>query len=159
MGCYTAGRSYQWGDRTEVETRGWLVVVGEAECVYTGLHSTVCPQEEGGGRGSRGRDEEFTRHHQLPLIPLKARRAPEVIDWRPVFTRTIAHLVGVHSQIRHHLEDAFFFDTRLGYSSPVSHGCKPWGSFAESIREAMIREIHGNPEIGIRYGLSEDDTS
>ena len=62
-------------------------------------------------------DEDFARHHQFPLIPLKKPRTllVEVIDRRPIVSGMITHLVHAKLQIRHHMEDAFFFVTRLGH--------------------------------------------
>ena len=60
-------------------------------------------------------DEDFARHHQFPLIPLKTPRVLEVIDRRPMASGMITHLLRAKLQIRHHVEDAFFFVTRLGH--------------------------------------------
>ena len=42
-------------------------------------------------------------------------RTLEVIDRRLIASGMITHLVGPKLQIRHHVEDAFFFVTRLGH--------------------------------------------
>ena len=60
-------------------------------------------------------DEDFARHHQFPLIPLKQPRTLAVIDRRPIASGMITHLIRAKLQIRHHVEDAFFFVTRLGH--------------------------------------------
>ena len=68
-----------------------------------------------GATGFAFMDEDFARRHQFPLIPLKQPRTLEVIDGRPIASRMITHLVRAKLQIRHHVEDAFFFVTRLGH--------------------------------------------
>ena len=79
---------------------------------------------DNGPTGFAFMDEDFARHHQFPLIPLKQPRTLEVIDGRPNASGMITHLICAKLQIRHHVEDAFFFVTRLGHY-PVIHGI-PW---------------------------------
>ena len=69
-------------------------------------------------------DEDFARRQQFPLIPLKTPRVLEVIDGRPIASAMITHLVRAKLQIRHHVEDAFIFVTRLGHY-PLVLGI-PW---------------------------------
>ena len=69
-------------------------------------------------------DQDFARRHQCPLIPLKKPCALEVIDGRPIASCMITHLARTKLQIRHHVEDAFFFVTRLGHY-PLVLGI-PW---------------------------------
>ena len=69
-------------------------------------------------------DKDFARRHQFPLIPLKKPRTLEVIDGRPIASGMITHLVCTKLQIRHHVEDTFFFVTRLGHY-PLVLGI-PW---------------------------------
>ena len=69
------------------------------------LHSLI----DNGTTGFAFMDVDFARHHQFPLIPLKTPRALEVIDGRPIASGMITHLVRTKLQIRHHVEDAFFF--------------------------------------------------
>ena len=70
---------------------------------------------DNGATGFAFMDEDFARRHQFPLIPLKTPHALEVIDRRPIASGMITHLVRAKHQIRHHVEDAFFFVTRLGH--------------------------------------------
>ena len=70
---------------------------------------------DNGATGFAFMDEDFARRHQFPLIPLKKPRALEVIDGRPIASGMITHLIRAKLQIRHHVEDAFFFITRLGH--------------------------------------------
>ena len=69
-------------------------------------------------------DEDFACHQRFPLILLKIPHALEVIDGSPIASGMITHLVHANLQIRHHVEDAFFFITRLGHY-PLVLGI-PW---------------------------------
>ena len=79
---------------------------------------------DNGTTGFAFMDEDFARCHQFPLIPLKKPRTVEVIDGRPIASGMITHLVHAKRQIRHHVEDAFFFVIRLGHY-PLVLGI-PW---------------------------------
>ena len=79
---------------------------------------------DNGATGFAFMDEDFASRHQFPLIPLKKPHALEVIDGRLIASGMITHLVCVKLQIRHHVEDAFFFVTRLGHY-PLVLGI-PW---------------------------------
>ena len=81
-------------------------------------------------------EEDFACHHQFPLIPLKKPRTLEVINGRPIVSGIITHLVRTKLQIRHHVEDAFFFVTRLGHY-PLVLGI-PWLQH----HDVNIRFIH-----------------
>ena len=69
-------------------------------------------------------DKDLARRHQFPLILQKKPRTLEVIDGRQIASGIITHLVRAKLQIRHHVEDAFFFVTRLGHY-PLIRGI-PW---------------------------------
>jgi len=47
-------------------------------------------------------DEDFVRHHQLPLTPLKYPRALEVIDGRPISFGDITHTANATLSIHEH---------------------------------------------------------
>ena len=79
---------------------------------------------DNGATGFAFLDEDFARRHQFPLIPLKTPHALDVIDGRLIASGMITHLVRAKLQIRHHMEDAFFFVTRLGHY-PLVLGI-PW---------------------------------
>ena len=68
-----------------------------------------------GATGLAFMDEVFARRHQFPLIPLKKPRDLKVIDGRPVVSGQITHIVCAKLQIRNHVEEAFFFLTKLGH--------------------------------------------
>jgi len=79
---------------------------------------------DNGATGFAFMDEDFAHRHHFPLIPLKTPRTMEVLDGRPVASGMITHLVHAKLQIRHHVEDAFFFVTKLGHY-PLVLGI-PW---------------------------------
>ena len=69
-------------------------------------------------------DEDFARHHQLPLIPLQYPRSLKVIDGHPISSGDITHLANTHLSILEHHEMLPMFVTTLGHY-PVVLGI-PW---------------------------------
>jgi len=69
-------------------------------------------------------DEDFARHHQLPLTPLKYPRALEVIDGRPISSGDITHTTNATLSIHEHREKIPMFVTKLGHY-PIVLGI-PW---------------------------------
>jgi len=69
-------------------------------------------------------DEDFARHHQLPLTPLKYPRALEVIDGRPISSGDITHTANATLSIHEHQEKIPMFVTKLGHY-PIVFGI-PW---------------------------------
>jgi len=69
-------------------------------------------------------DENFARHHQIPLQALKIARALEVIDGRPISSGDITHVARVNLAIQEHREHLPMFVTKLGHY-PVVLGI-PW---------------------------------
>lgn len=69
-------------------------------------------------------DEDFARHHQLPLRLLKKPRALEVIDGRPISSGDITHIALTHFSIHEHHEQLPMFVTKLGHY-PIVLGI-PW---------------------------------
>ncbi|KAH0609458.1 uncharacterized protein H6S33_012944 [Morchella sextelata] len=59
-------------------------------------------------------DETFTRHNNLPFLPLKSPRTLEVIDGRPISSGQITHLCYLPLSIDSHHETIPFFVTKLG---------------------------------------------
>ena len=107
----------------ERELEGDYLVVA---CQLTHDSSTISSHAliDNGASGFAFMDEDFARRHQIPLIPLKTPHPQEVIDRRPIASGMITHLVRAKLQIRQHVEDAFFFVTRLG-NYPRVRGI-PW---------------------------------
>jgi len=69
-------------------------------------------------------DQDFVRHHQLPLTPLQYPRSLEVIDGRPISSNDIRHIANTHLAILEHQETLPMFVTKLGHY-PVVLGI-PW---------------------------------
>jgi predicted aspartyl protease len=69
-------------------------------------------------------DEDFARHHQLPLHPLKNPRTLEVIDGRQISSGDITHIAEVQLSIQEHHEKLPMFITKLGHY-PIVLGI-PW---------------------------------
>ena len=108
----------------ERELEGDHLVVA---CQLASDASKVVPTHaliDNGTTGFAFMDEDFARRHQFPLIPLKKPRTLQVIDGRPIAFGMITHLVRAKLQIRHHVEDAFFFLQGLANtrSSSASRG-------------------------------------
>jgi len=64
-------------------------------------------------------DEDFARHHQLPLTPLQYPRSLEVIDGRPISSGDITHHANTHLSILEHPEMLLMFVTNPGYCPVV----------------------------------------
>src|SRR5436853_3938933 len=98
-----------------------------ASCQLTRDSSRVIPSHallDDSATGYAFMYENFARRHNFPLIPLKKPRDLEVIDGRPVVSGAITHLAHAKLQIRNHVEEAFFFITKLGHY-PIVLGI-PW---------------------------------
>jgi len=68
-----------------------------------------------GATGAAFVDEDFARHHQLPLTPLKYPRALEVINSRPISSGDITHSANAILSIYEHREQIPMFVTKLGH--------------------------------------------
>jgi len=79
---------------------------------------------DNGATGYAFIDKDFVCHHNLPQLPLKKPRRLEVIDGRPVSSGKITHYVKTTLKINDHLEEAFFYITKLG-NYPIVLGI-PW---------------------------------
>jgi len=60
-------------------------------------------------------DEDFARHHQLPLTPLRYPRSLEVIDGCLISSGDITHFASTHLSILEHQESLPMFVTKLGH--------------------------------------------
>jgi len=69
-------------------------------------------------------DQDFARHHQLPLTPLQYPRSLEVIDGHPISSGDITHVANTHLSILKHQESLPMFVTKLGHY-PIVLGI-PW---------------------------------
>jgi len=57
-----------------------------------------------GATGIAFMDQDFARHHQIPLPELKERKQVEVIDGRPIESGDITHIAKVGMKIQEHKE-------------------------------------------------------
>ena len=64
-------------------------------------------------------DEDFVRHHQLPLYRLQTSHNLEVIDSHPISSGTITHVAKAGLSISNYHEQLFMFVTKLGHYSLV----------------------------------------
>jgi hypothetical protein len=77
-----------------------------------------------GATGIPFMDQDFARHHEIPLKELKDKRKVEVIDGRTIESGDITHLVEVGMDIQDHKESIPMFVTKLGHY-PIVLGI-PW---------------------------------
>jgi len=67
-----------------------------------------------GATGIAFMDQDFARHHQIPLQELKEKRQVEVIDGRPIESADITHIAKVGMMIQECREQLPMFVTKLG---------------------------------------------
>ena len=72
-----------------------------------------------GSTGIAFMDQDFARHHQIPLRGLKEKKQVEVIDGRPIEFRDITHIAKVGMKIQEHKEQLPMFITKLGHYAIV----------------------------------------
>jgi len=77
-----------------------------------------------GATGIAFMDQDFARHHKVPLKELKERRQVEVIDGRTIESGDITHFAEVGMNIQDHKERIPMFVTKLGHY-PIVLGI-PW---------------------------------
>jgi hypothetical protein len=77
-----------------------------------------------GATGIAFMDQDFARHHQIPLQELKEKKQVEVIDGRPIESGDIPHIAKVGMKIQEHNEQLPMFITKLGHY-PIVLGI-PW---------------------------------
>jgi len=77
-----------------------------------------------GATGIAFMDQDFARHHQIPLQELKEKKQVEVIDGRPIESGDITHIAKVGMKIQEHKEQLPMFITKLGHY-PIVLGI-PW---------------------------------
>jgi len=64
-------------------------------------------------------DQDFARHHHIPLQKLKEMKQVEVIDGRPIESGNITHIAKVGMKIQQHGKQLPMFITKLGHYSIV----------------------------------------
>ena len=93
-------------------------------------------------------DEDFARHHQLPLTPLQFPRSLEVINGHPISSGDITHVANTHLSILEHQETLPMFVTKLGHY-PIVLGI-PW----LELHDVAIRFSSRTLTFGSRYCAS-----
>ena len=77
-----------------------------------------------GATGIAFMDQDFARHHQIPLPKLKGNKQVKVINGRPIESGDIMHIAKVGMRIQDHGEHLLMFITKLGHY-PIVLGI-PW---------------------------------
>jgi len=77
-----------------------------------------------GATGIAFMDQDFARHHQIPLQELKTKQLVEVIDGRPIVSGEITHVAKVEMMVQDHKEQLPMFVTKSGHY-PIVIGI-PW---------------------------------
>jgi hypothetical protein len=77
-----------------------------------------------GATGIAFMDQDFGRHHQIPLEELNEKKQIEVIDRRPIKSGDITYIANVGIKIQEHNEQLPMFITKLGHY-PIVLGI-PW---------------------------------
>jgi len=90
-------------------------------------------------------DQDFARHHQIPLRELKERKQVEVMDGRPIKLGDIMHITKVCLKIQDHGEQLLMFITKLGHY-PIVLGI-PWLWF----HDVAVRFAFSTVTFGSQY--------
>ena len=93
-------------------------------------------------------DEDFARHHQLPLTPLQYPRSLEVIDGRPISSGDITHVANTRLAILQNQETLPMFVTKLGHYPVVLS--IPW----LELHDVAIRFSSRTLTFGLQYCTS-----
>jgi hypothetical protein len=90
-------------------------------------------------------DQDFARHHQIPLQELKKKNQVEVIDGRPIESGDIMHIAKVAMKIEEHQEQLPMFITKLGHYSIVLG--IPW----LRLHDVAVRFVSNTVRFGSQY--------
>jgi hypothetical protein len=93
-------------------------------------------------------DQDFARHHQIPLQELKEMKQVEVIDGRPIESGDITHIAKVGMQIQEHKEQLPMFITKLGHY-PIVLGI-PW----LRLHDVAVRCASNTVTVGSQYCIT-----
>jgi hypothetical protein len=107
-----------------------------------------------GATGIAFMDQDFARHHQIPLQELKEKKQVEVIDGRPIESGDITHIAKVGMKIQEHKEQLPMFITKLGHY-PIVLGI-PW----LRLHDVAVRFASNTVTFGSQYCIMHcHDTS
>jgi hypothetical protein len=93
-------------------------------------------------------DQDFARHHQIPLQELKEKKQVEVIDGRPIESGDITHIAKVAMKIQEHKEQLPMFITKLGHY-PIVFGI-PW----LQLQDVAVRFASNTVTFGSQYCIT-----
>jgi len=116
-------------------------------CTLT-MHNQEIPMHvriDCGATGIAFIDQDFARHHQIPLQELKEMKHVEVIDRRPIESGDITHIAKVGMKIQDHREQLPMFATKLE-PNPIVLGI-PW----LRLHDVMVRFASNNITFGSQY--------
>jgi len=107
-----------------------------------------------GATGIAFMDQDFARHHKIPLQELKEKKQVEVIDGRPIESGDITHIAKVGMKIQEHREQLPMFITKLGHY-PIVLGI-PW----LRLHDVAVRFASNMVTFGSQYCITHcHDTS
>jgi len=101
-----------------------------------------------GATGIAFMDQDFSRHHQIPLQELKPNKQVEVIDGRPIESGDITHIAKVGMQIQEHMEQLPMLITKLGHY-PIVLGI-PW----LRLHDVAVRSASSTVTFGSYYCIT-----
>jgi hypothetical protein len=101
-----------------------------------------------GATGISFMDQDFARHHQIPLQRLKEKKQLEVIDGRPIESGDITYIAKVGMNIQEHKEQLPMFITKLG-QYPIVLGI-PW----LRLHDVAIRYALNTVTFGSQYCIT-----
>ena len=101
-----------------------------------------------GATGIAFMDQDFARHHKVPLKELKEKRQVEVIDGRTIESGDITHLAKVVMGIQDHKEQIPMFLTKLGHY-PIVLGI-PW----LRLHDVVVRFASNTVTCGSQYCIT-----
>ena len=101
-----------------------------------------------GATGIAFMDQDFARHHQIPLQELKEKKQVEVIDRRPIESGEITHIAKVGMRIQEHKEQLPMFITKLGHY-PIVLGI-PW----LRLHDVAVRFASNTVTFGSQYCIT-----
>ena len=93
-------------------------------------------------------DQDFARHHKIPLQELKEKKQVEVIDGRPIESGDISHIAKVGMKIQEHREQLPMFITKLGHY-PIVLGI-PW----LRLHDVAVRFASNTVTFGSQYCIT-----
>ena len=90
-------------------------------------------------------DQDFARHHEIPLQELNVKRQLEVIDGRPIESGDIMHIAKVGIEIHEHKEQLPMFITKSGHYPMVLE--IPW----LQLHDVAVRFVSTTVTFGSQY--------